>query len=267
MKKINYNEYFDSKEDKYYEPQVMINLLETLSGREFKIIISFLTKSKINVTDEQIETYLDRKFKENDLALKTRIEIRKKHKTENKTSEMYINIKRLTKEEINDVGKEFIDNLAAKKYEFDPAVLSYYKSYSLMCATKAKEILLIIGSICNIYQNDNQEMLEDLDIQLDTNGDILKSDIIRLVKPAIYNINEFEKTIESANNLDTYLEKKFSEEELIDGMVYCHELEIQKKNLYNDLYEGNVPLTKKQEEEILEKQSNYAAKILSLIED
>ncbi len=48
-------------------------------------------------------------------------------------------------------------------------------------------------------------MLESIDIELDEFGNIKKEDIIRLLTPTIYNINEFKKKIKDANDLSTYL--------------------------------------------------------------
>ncbi len=249
MVKINYDEYFDGNEDKYYNPEVMMSLFEKLNGKDFDSTVKMLNKNKVKVTGNQIETYLNKKFEEDDPELKARINDKKR-----KTKNVYD-------------ADNFIDNLKAKKYAYNPKHLEYYKSYSEMCAFKAKTILLIIGSIYNNETYKIKDMLLDLDIQLDERKYILKSDIIRLVNPAVYNINEFEKTIEDANNLNTYLEKKFTEEALIDGLIRCEEKEIQKKNLYNDLYEGNIPLTEKQKEEIKETHSKIMTKFLNMIEE
>lgn len=259
MTKIDYNEYFDSEENKYYEPEVMMSLLEKLSGRNFEDIILFLTESEITVTDGKIEAYLEERFSKDEPELKARIEARKSSR------EPSVSIS--SREYVKWNTEKFMDELAAKKYAYNPAVLTYYRCYSRVCASKAEAMLTIIGNICNKTTGKIQDTLDDLKIRLDARGNILKDDIIHLVRPAIHNIDEFEKTIEDANNLNTYLEKKFTEEELIDGMIRCEEKEIQKKSLDNCFYEGNIPLTKEQVEEILEKQSNYTAKILSLIED
>lgn len=260
MAKINYNEYFGNNKDMYYEPIVMMNLLEKISGSEFTKTMDFLRTKKIEVTNSQIQNYLNERFENDDHELMVRIEDRK-----NKNSN--ISSSRLTKEEINDAGNRFIDNLAARKYTHNPDDLEYYKEYAEACSFKAKTILYIIGNICKKTAYKIEDSLNDLDIQLDENGNILKSDIIRLVKPAVYNINEFEKTIEKANNLDTYLEHEHSEEALIDGRIYARDLAIQINSLDNDLYEGNVPLTEKQKDEILEKQNKTMAKIMNMIED
>ena len=48
-------------------------------------------------------------------------------------------------------------------------------------------------------------------------------------------------------------------------MIRCEEKEIQKKSLDNCFYEGNIPLTKEQVEEILEAQTETAKKLLKMI--
>lgn len=257
MTKINYDEYFDSKENKYYDPEVMMSLLEKLSGRNFEDIILFLTESKITVTDGEIEAYLDERFSEDDPELKARIEARKSSYEPSISSREYV--------EWN--TEKFMDNLAAKKYAYNPAVLTYYRHYSRVCASKAEAMLTIIENICNKTTGKIQDILDELKIRLDERGNILKDDIIHLVKPVLFNINEFEKTVEDANNLNTYLEKKFSEEELIDGMIRCEEKEIQKKSLDNCFYEGNIPLTKEQEDEILVRESKMMVKILNMVQE
>ena len=259
MVKINYDEYFDSEENKYYEPEVMMSLLEKLSGRNFEDIILFLTESKITVTDGKIKAYLEERFSKDDPELKARIEARK--------SSNAAPVSISSKEYVEWNTEKFMDDLAAKKYAYNPAVLTYYKNYSAVCLLKAKAILVIIGNIYNKTTGKIQDTLDDLDIQLDAQGNILKDDIIRLVKPAIYNIEEFERTINNANNFNTYLEKKFTDDALIDGFIHCEEKEIQKKNLDNDLYEDNIPLTKKQIKEINEAHSKIMIKFLSMIEE
>lgn len=97
-----------------------------------------------------------------------------------------------------------------------------------------------------------QDLITELDIQLDANGNISKEDIIRLITPTVYNIESLNKKVSKANDLSTYLTFKMSKHSLYkDGWseeeIYPSSL-LQIKNLYND--HGFVPLSSKQKTEL-----------------
>ena len=119
--------------------------------------------------------------------------------------------------------------------------------------------------------NSIQDLLLDLDIVLDENGNILKEDIIRLITPTIYNIRELNNTVANANLLSTYLTFKLSKNSLYrDGWseeeIYPTS-SLQSKNLYYSDREGNVDLSDNQRAELKREQRRSMKKNAKILLD
>ena len=129
----------------------------------------------------------------------------------------------------------------------------------ILIRKKALLLLNIIEKIGNRDCRSIQNLLLDLDIKLDEKGNILKEDIIRLITPTVYNINELKEKVTQANNLSTYLFFKRSKEYLYKAG--CSEEEIypteaiQIKSLYYDYLKGNVALSANQKAELQEQEN------------
>ena len=114
-----------------------------------------------------------------------------------------------------------------------------------------------------------QDTLTNLDIILDQNGNILKKDIIRLIMPTIYNIDELDHKLSQANDLSTYLNFKMSElslarDDISENEIYPPKTR-QTKNLYGNFNKGNIPLSEHQKDELhkqLRKSMQKSAKSL-----
>ena len=59
MEKIILEKYFENAEIKYYEPRVLVTILEDILGKDIETIKRELSELKIVVTAEQIKDYLN----------------------------------------------------------------------------------------------------------------------------------------------------------------------------------------------------------------
>lgn len=156
----------------------------------------------------------------------------------------------MTDEDIEVSSQEFVDGLIARRYYFEPYTLEYFKRYSNIVRNKTLLLLSIIEKIGNRDCMSIKDLMSELDILLDENGNILREDIIRLITPIVYNISELNEKVIKTNDLSTYLTFKMSQHSLYkdgwsEGEVYPTE-SLQIKYLQNDYIKGNVPLSNNQ---------------------
>ena len=253
MTNINFETYFIENENKYYDPKVIISILEDFLGKPIDEIKKDVNDNQIVVTKEQIENYLEQKFIEEDPELKKRIESPR------------------PKQDIEDSSQEFVDDISVGRYCFEPYTLEYFNKYTTIVRNKANLLLNLIEKIGNKDSQTIQEMLTDLDITLDENGNILKSDIIRLITPTVYNINDLNEILLKANDLSTYLTFKMSKHSLYrnglsEGEIYPTQ-SIQIKDLYHDYIKGNVSLSENQKSVLREQQSRSSKKLVKMLLD
>lgn len=251
MNMLNFQTYFESTDKQYYEPKYIIVILESILGNKLEDIKSSVNNTQIIVTVEQITEFLENKMEEENPELKRRIES-PKIKRSRKIGEW-------TQQDIKCSVQEIIDGLSMGKYCFDPYTLEYFNTYSVIVKNKALVLLNIIEKIGNKEYMSISNLISELDIQLDENGNISNEDIIRLITPTVYNINELNEKVTTANNLTTYLTFSMSKHSIYkDG---CSEADIfptkfiQIKSLNNDYILGNVSLSNNQREEIRQEQS------------
>lgn len=94
--------------------------------------------------------------------------------------------------------------------------------------------------------------LNELDITIDESGNILYSDIRRIVDTIIYNFNDLCEMLEKANDINTYLNfKEYYRIKTMQGELFPSE-EVQILNFeYSELMEF-IPLTEKQRKLLIE---------------
>lgn len=255
-----FNYYVDDNND-YCDCQHIIFALEYVLNSTLEEIKKNVQGSKVNVTPEQIVTYLNYMFLMEHPEVKKRIE-NKKNRSINKDNVSY---KFLIKS-----GNDIQDDLICKKYSYEPYTLNYYKKYINIVKRKS---LLLLSMIENIGKNNlslMKPLLNDLDIQI-SDGKILKEDIVRIIEPMEYNYYLLAQKVKRANNLNTYLYEKISKESLFKAGISEDEmyptLEIQVRNLeYNDL-NGNIRLSKNQEENLKKEQEKRLKRIAKMIVD
>lgn len=265
MAKINLEKYFENIEIKYYEPRVLVTILEDILGKDIETIKTELSKLKIVVTTEQIKEYLDNKFEEEEPEVKERLENPKPSKPLSDK----IEFNKISIEDIEESSQRFGDQLTAARYGFDSYTLNYFNKYSNIVRNKSKKILDIIEKIVNKDYSTIADLIIELDIQLDENGNISKEDIIRLIPPFVHNYNSLVEKVNTANNLETYLTFKLSKHSVYrngcsEGELYPVS-SIQTKSLYYDYLPGNISLSNNQKKVLREEQSKANKKFVKTL--
>jgi len=264
MEKINLEKYFDNTEFKYYDPKILISILEDILAKDINTIKTELDELKIGVTVEQILEYLSNKFAKEEPEVKLRIE-------NPKPSEPLcdkIEFKKISFEDFKDSTQAFGDKLVAERYEFDFYTLNYFNKYSNIVRSKAKKILDIIEKIANKNHSTIAYLMIELDIQLDENGNISKEDIIRLITPFVYNYNSLVEKVNTANNLESYLEFKLSKHSLYRAGCSEGELYPTSSIQVNSLFSSspdNVPLSVNQKKNLEIQYRKHMRKSLKLL--
>lgn len=245
MKSLNLKKYLNN-EKKYYDSKILIEIIEDITTKTIEEIIDDINNSDVNVNCEQIIEYLNNKLIEDEPELFNRIEKRKK---ENKIIYTNENI-----DKIEHLGQEFVDSLSIHKYSFDPYTLNYFKEYIEIVKRKTLLLINIIDKIGRKDIVDIKDVIYDLDISLNENGDISKEDISRLIFPMVYNIQRLNTKVEEANDLDTYLSIKISKQSLARNGFSEDELypnkELQTKNLSYNYEWGDVELSENQKQQL-----------------
>lgn len=255
MTNLNLESYFTNQ--KLYHPQIIITIIEDITSKNFNQLKKDINNQKITITEEQIKKYLDKKFIEEEPEVKRRIEL--KHNSPTKHQEKQ-NIKAIN------IIQEFNDYVIASKYDFNPYVLEYFKKNSTIIKRKLNLLLNLIEKISIKDTTSIQNLLIDLDINLDSSGNISKDDIIRLIKPTIDNINNLDTIIKKANNLTTYLTITIPSTNLIENNIYSS-LSLQNKSPFQDHLKGNIPLSLNQKNELKKKQRKNTNIIIKSILD
>ena len=222
---------FNIDSNVYYDYAYIITILEKIMGKDLDEIKEEVNSLKVTLTDEKIKTYLYEKF-QNDAS-----EVKKKVLND--------------KCDHQDVIERFCDRLLLSKYSFDPHTLDYFSSYSDIVRKKALKLLNIIELIGINQVVDIMDSLAELDIVLDFNHNIRGEDIVRLIEPTVYNIGELNKKVDEGNNLSTYFNFKLPNYPLYrDEMLPSESIFI--KDLYHGRIPGNVPISKRQEDELFD---------------
>ncbi|MCI9435379.1 MAG: hypothetical protein HFI86_08970 [Bacilli bacterium] len=269
MENYNLDKYFGTTnkgELAYYSPRALIVILEGEMGKCFDDIKKFAENASISITSGQIVEFLNKTFEQEKPELKAKIDNCKKVVS---NGEILFGEEQI--EYLKNSSEEFDDSISASKYAFTPYSLEYFKQYTSILKSKLFLLLNIIESISNNKSNLVSEQLSNLDINLDSNGDILKEDIIRLILPTIYNLTELEAIVSEGNKAETYLEFKLSKLNLYKrgisvGGLYPS-LSIQVKNIDGNHSLGNVPLSKNQKNELNNSLSKSMKKTAKLIVD
>ncbi len=283
MEHLDFEPYFESDANKYYDSKYIVTILENILGNKLDDIKNEINNTQIVVTKGQITEYLEKKLEEEDPELKKRIQKRKldsqksiknrKNNFEDEKDEgiSFKNYGPLTDKEMKELSQVFVDDLAIIKYQFDPYTLEYFKRYSNIVRNKALLLISIIEKIGNRDCMSIQDLISELDIQLDENGNVLKEDIIRLITPTVYNISALNEKITEANDLSTYLTFKISKHSLYRGGFSESEIypskSLQIKKLDYDYIKGNVPLSNNQKAELKDQQRRSMKKMVKMLLD
>lgn len=233
---------------------ILVNELGIGSYNEIK---KFCKNAQINLTDEEIKKYLNQKFIKNDLELKCRLAQLPVQKTH--------------------------DRLAALKYSYDSYTLFYFKTYVTILKDKIEELFEMIDTMQEIaaaavvlrtYEDRKKlkklnEQLVEYDIHINENNEIYFEDLLRIIKPLIYNIQLLKEMVEKGNNLETYFIFKLSLDSIhrsgLEEKDYYPVKELQIKNLDLNEYEGYIPLSDEQKRKLKEEENNYQEHVLHIL--
>lgn len=265
MKDYKLEQYFDTPNVRYYEPTILITILEDILKEDLKAIKNNIANASIYVDRGQIEAYLDKTFEEENPSLKKRMENPRPRKQMEKGYKWH----KITEQEIEESSQACEDIVRAARYRFEPYTLEYFQKYTSILKSKTAKILNIIEKIANKEYSMITELLIGLDIRLDENKRITKEDIIRLIKPFVYNYEELNAKINSANDLSTYLTFKLSKDTLYKkgyalGEIYPR-ASIQVKDLYYDNLPGSIPLSDRQRKTLQQDRQKSIRKAVKLL--
>lgn len=175
----------------------------------------------------------------------------------------------MTDKNIEDSVQAFIDEISVSRYYFEPYTLQYFNKYTSIVRDKILLLLNIIEQIGNRNSMPIKDLIAELDIRLDENGNISKEDIIRLITPVVYNIEILEEKVSEANDLSTYLNFKMSKDSLYkdglsEGEIYPS-TSLQIKSSFYGHVKGNVPLSSTQRDELKQERGKSMKKILEML--
>lgn len=249
--------------DTYLEPEVIISIIEEKFGKSIDELKNDIKIKNIFITEEHVTKYLDDKLAEENPELKKRVE--NGGKSPKKT------FGKMTKEDSQAEVQNFMDNLYMGRYSFSPYTLKYFHKYSDICRKKSISLLDIIKGIGTKDTESIQDTLNDLDIILDSDGNILAGDIERLIEPTIENIEDFNKKVDKANSLYTYLDFKINKDSIYgngfcEDEVYPHE-GLQLMSLYYNKVRGCVPLSERQRNDLRQRIAEAGKKFIKVVED
>lgn len=229
MKEINIDNFLNG-DKKNYDAKMLVRILEVVIGKPIELIKKDIEDTQIIVTEEEIKNHVKRKIRQ-----------AKRIKEEYEKRNIPIDV-----------------NLAM--YDFEPYTLEYFHKYTTIIKNKLNELLT---GIIKISARDVSPILDtfltEYDIKLDDSGNISKEDIIRLIIPTLQNISILQEKTEAANNLNTYLKFRISQEDLMRAWVNITDIyptkALQIKDLYYNDAPGNIKLSKEQEEKLRKERS------------
>ena len=215
----------------YKDPnELLVILNNTLKKRNIEMTMGFIVgmikSADIFLTEEEIKNYLEKK------------------KDEKFIVKDYSNM---------NYGERLLYILDLRKYEYVPYTYKYYKKTINILKKKCLMFVRLIESITN-KDVPNEELIK-YDISIDKNGNILSTDIKRIVEPFVYNLYLLITKLNEANELDTYLKNKIDLDYIYrngadeDDYYPTSELQPDIKTLVNNRITDQVfiPFTTKQE--------------------
>ena len=225
----------------YYNPNVIINKLEKKLEVNYDDIKKNIKKLKIKLTEETIKSYLDKRFEEENPELKNLFD----NPIDNSDKPHCY----WTEQDIKNEANKLEIEQSSEKYVYTPYTLEYYKRLVTIYKTKCKNLIKLIDGL--VDGSISKWTLSELDINLSKNGNVLMSDISRILTPLIYNYNKLKETVAEGNNLETYYVKKLSLDRLYkdglseDDLYPSDELQDEYSEL-SQLQEGFIPYTENQ---------------------
>ena len=249
--------------DTYLDPKVLLHIIEEKYGKTIDELKNDIIIKDIFVTEEHIREYLNNKLVEEDPDLKERVE--------NKDKYPKGTFGKLTDDEIKREAQNFMDKLNMQRYSFDSYTLDYFKKCAKIYKDKSISLLDTIKGICTKNIEPVQDTLNELDIVLDTEGNISVGDIDRLVEPTFENISDYNNNIDRANSLYTYLSFKITRDSIHNNGLTEDEVypvkTLQCIDMLNLRTRGCVAFSDRQYEKLRERYKEAGNKFIKMISD
>ena len=244
----------------YYNTNIIIKLIKENLNLSYYEINRYIEKADVKLKSNEIKNYLEENYIKKHPGAKERlIRYRNDKKNENGFRRD------------KDFVEMFMLELEFESQMYDPYTLEYFKKYINILKKKCNNLIRIIDGL--IDETIPPELLKELDINLDENGNILMDDVLRISKPFIYNFNELKEMVNKANSLETYLNFKislddvyrngFSEDELYPG----EKLQDEYAEMFSKSKNGYIPLTEKQKKLSRKKENEYILAMCDIVKN
>lgn len=230
--------------DPFFIKRIIID--ETKINMSFAELQKFIKYCKITISECEIIEFLNKKFEDEHPELSLQI------KSNNKIRPVSL----LDDINIEEKSQNFVDELFASKYRFEPYTLEYFRKYVSILKKKCTSLFKLLEYLYRIksmeLSEEEWEILLDLDIHVNKEGNVYFEDINRLSEAIVYNIIDLYEKVKKGNDPSTYLNFKVSKEKLYrDGVS---ESEIYPSKEIQIKYIGSskefIALTEKQKEKI-----------------
>ncbi len=249
----------------YVDPKFMSLYIEDKFGINLKQLNEKIMGSKMELDDIDIIMNLRIRFNEKYPDVFDRNKLREDYKNKKLDN---VRISSDYEDYMNDfVFKpevSFKDKLITKEYEFSNLTYECYKQSIDVLKEKSVNLLFIISKLSDKDIEEIKSYIKDFDILLNDNLDINEDDVMRLLKPTIYNISKLFELVDNANNYETYVNNKTSR---ISFYEKIPDSRLQVKNLeYDNLnFDGYIALSDRQKEKLSEKDRKTFIKVMDVL--
>jgi hypothetical protein len=234
----------------YLEPFLIKRIIidETKIGMSFVELKKFIEECKITISADEIIQYMNQKRKEKYSQLEL----------QNKTISKISPISLLEDVNVEEKTQDFVNELVAYKYRFEPYTLEYFKKNISILKIKCLNLLKLLDYLDKRksmqISKDEWKVILDLDIHVNEEGNVYWEDINRLSEAMVYNIMDLYEKVKNGNDPSTYLDFKISKEKLYRDGVFESEIYPRKEIQLKDTIMGSskefIALTEKQKEKI-----------------
>ena len=256
--KIHVGKYVDLEENYaiygvngyYLEPFLIKRIIidETKIGMTFVELKKFIEECEITISADEIIECMNKKREEKYSQLEL----------ENKTNSKISPVSLLEDVNVEEKAQDFVNELVAYKYRFEPFTLEYFKKYVSILKIKCLNLLKLLEYLDKRksmeISKDEWKVILDLDIHVNEEGNVYWEDINRLSEAMVYNILDLYEKVKKGNDPSTYLDFKISKEKLYRDGVFESEIYPRKEIQLKDTIMGSskefIALTEKQKEKI-----------------
>lgn len=238
----------------YIQPIDIIIMLKNelhFSYYSFDDLKKFVSTCSITLKEDEIKCFLREKMDEENPTLRADLQ---NSKVQSKS--LY-----KTEDDIEIEGKNFFIKLLQARYQFEPYLLIYFKTYVSILKDKCTALFDVLEDLRWIekgYSERAWRRFDDLDFHVKYDGSIHYADAVRLANAMIYNINDLHQKVMQGNDFQTYLTFKEAPHRLISSQIFEREIYPKKEIQIKDLNYADSPqfiaLSEKQKAELWQMQ-------------